>query len=264
MPRMRPVLFGAVLAVAVAVSGACGSDRSGGPHGSPTDVVLRGIDRTQALGRARLQIGIGEVAAGTGEVVWDQSGARVALHLHLVRAAAAANGQATREEVVIVGPNAYVEAAATGHQWIHGTSAELSRRLDASAPELASVLARPAAGLDLDSLRGATSVLSYGGAEVRGASTLRYTVRISPAQAAQAASGPAASDLAPLVDGQAASYPTDVWIDAGRRILRIQLPRDPRATVTTLSEDSVAFGVTTIDLLDFGAPVTVSVPSGAG
>ena len=275
-PRRRAaVLSGGMLCLpflGVMLLTGCGGDRSGGPQGTPTDVVLGAIDHTQALGTAKFQIGVGEVAAGTGQVVWQvvpagSAGApsvvvtRVTLSLHPVRAAVAA-GSGT-DDVIVIGGTGYVRGPVTGGQWVTGPAAELSRRFDATAPAVAEVLARPGAGLALDTLRGASSVQTYGGAEVQGSSTLRYTVRVDPNPAANAAAGPTASVLQAEVGEQAGSYPSDVWVDGRLRILRVQLPQDPKATVTTQSEDRVTLGVTTLDLMDFGAPVTIDAPAGA-
>ncbi|HEX9530757.1 MAG TPA: hypothetical protein VF954_06445, partial [Acidimicrobiales bacterium] len=171
----------AALALVAPALAACGGDRTGGPQGTPTEVVLGAIDRTQALGGATFQIGVGEVAAGTGRVVWRSVPAgspggpsvvitRVSLSLHPVRAAV--SGGPDTADVVLIGPDAFVRSSATGGRWVTGPAAALARQLAARAPAVAEVLARPGAGLALDTLRGASSVLTYGGAEVRGASTL--------------------------------------------------------------------------------------------
>jgi hypothetical protein len=190
----------------------CGHDRSGGPVGSPTAVVGQAPDRTVAAGTARVTID-GEQASATGVV--DLA-------------------QATGRLDVRPGPADPVPVTA-------GAFAALPPSIQAGDPFLA-----------IELLRGAKEVDPYGGAEVRGASTLRYTVKIDPA-AAVAAASPATR---PAVAAAAASagpglVQVDVFIDSTGRIRRLQLPNPLRAGRPVLRPDGEVKGVT-IDYEDFG------------
>jgi hypothetical protein len=258
----------AALAVLVGLVGiACGADRTGGPRGTPLSVVAAAPGRTRAAGSARVDIGVGERLAGTGVVRFEGDTVRARLRLAPVRAAAAGGAPV---DLALDGARGWLRLSAPGPgPWVPGT---LPAMADAAAsrlganPAVGQLLARPGAGLEVAALAGATDVETYGGAEVRGASTIRYhlTVDLQRAAAAVAAAGgPAAvaAELRAAANSGAARFPADVWIDGPGRVRRLQFPADPTATVTTVSADNVPFGVLTIDLFDFGVSAPVEDPT---
>ena len=122
---------------------------------------------------------------------------------------------------------------------------------------------------EMAALYGATDSETYGGAEVRGASTIRYHLHVDLERAAEAVvsgGGPAvlAAELRAAAAEGAPRFPADVWIDGRGRVRRLQIPVDPTATVTTVSADNVPFGVITVDLFDFGVPAALRDPGVGG
>jgi hypothetical protein len=93
----------------------------------------------------------------------------------------------------------------------------------------------------LDVVRAAVKVTPYGGAEVRGASTIKYELEVAPAEALEAALGGG-------LTGD--TFYADVFIDAQRRIRRVSIPLDlnerrPSRTNRILAK------LATIDFHDF-------------
>lgn len=112
------------------------------------------------------------------------------------------------------------------------------RPVDAHEPELT----QPALALDV--VRAIASVVPYGGAEVRGASTIKYEVDVAPSEELVAKLG--GSGL------RGDTFYADVYIDSQGRIRRVTLPIDlnekrPSDTRKILAK------LVTIDFYDFGA-----------
>ena len=259
------------LAVLVALAGTgCGGDRTGGPRGTPQSVIKAAPAHTRAAGTARVDIGVGEELAGTGVVRFQGDTLQAGLRLEPVRASAVVGGPV---DVVLDGVKAWVRASPPGAgSWLQGTLPMLAgtaaSRLGAG-PAVAELLRRPGAGLEMAALYGATDSETYGGAEVRGASTIRYHLHVDLERAAEAVvsgGGPAvlAAELRAAAAEGAPRFPADVWIDGRGRVRRLQIPVDPTATVTTVSADNVPFGVITVDLFDFGVPAALRDPGVGG
>ncbi|MBV8961264.1 MAG: hypothetical protein JOZ37_05370 [Actinobacteria bacterium] len=69
--------------------------------------------------------------------------------------------------------------------------------------------------LAVELLRGATQIEEYGGAEVRGASTIRYQFEVDPKRAS----------VGPLVVGLTrATFYADAWIDSAGRVRQVVVP----------------------------------------
>ncbi len=102
----------------------------------------------------------------------------------------------------------------------------------------------------LDTLRGVTSVESYGGNLVRGSAAFRYTTKVDLARALAATPAERRPPLQAALDSGATVLEVDVWIDPEGRVRRIQAGNDPRARTTTTDRRGLPF-VTTIDLFDF-------------
>jgi hypothetical protein len=118
---------------------------------------------------------------------------------------------------------------------------------DRMAP-LDTLLVRPGAATDLAFLRGAVKVLPYGGQEIRGANTFRYSIDVDLRQAI-AASPPSqrpALEAAYQAIGPVL-WPADVWLDDQGRVRHLELAED--------------LPFTDLDFYDFGTPAKISVPS---
>ncbi|MGH9149799.1 MAG: hypothetical protein ACRD0F_05605 [Acidimicrobiales bacterium] len=106
----------------------------------------------------------------------------------------------------------------------------------------------------LDLLAGAVGVEAYGGAAVRGASTLRYEGVVNPEAAIAAAPAERRDILAAALRALGATaIPLDVWVDQAGRVRRTQLGDDLRALTTTTDRRGIPV-VTTLDLFDFSPP----------
>ncbi|MDQ1402779.1 MAG: hypothetical protein QOG03_1095 [Actinomycetota bacterium] len=116
-----------------------------------------------------------------------------------------------------------------------------------SLPEL--LAASPYLAIDL--VRGRTRVETYGGAEVRGHSTFRYDLDVSPADAlGLAPEGRRPAIRALMAQMRSPTLFVDVWVDERGRLLRVQLPADPNEKRPGyLGGKLVAF--VTVDLFGF-------------
>lgn len=104
----------------------------------------------------------------------------------------------------------------------------------------------------VDLVRGAVDIVPYGGAEVRGASTIRYSFDVDLDVAAQNASTPERRRQLEAAKAQlgAPTFYADAWIDASGRIRRVQVPVDrhdkrPAYTAVVLER------LVTVDFYDF-------------
>jgi hypothetical protein len=112
---------------------------------------------------------------------------------------------------------------------------------------------------DLDLLRGTQHILSDGGAEVRGASTARYTLDIDPAQALETTPTVRLPALKALLGARTDLFQVDVWIDGKDRVRRVQVPTDLTHHTPATRPDFLPVA-DTIDFVVFGAPVTFRAP----
>jgi hypothetical protein len=156
----------------VAVTGACGGDRSGGPKGDPQQVVGSAPDATVR-----------------------QQSASVAVDTPSAKSSGTVRFPLT-EDVKVEGVD---------------PAPEVVHPLDA-----------------IDYVRGAVDIVPYGGAEVRGASTIRYSFEVDLDVAAAHAPTPERRrelELEKQALGRPGFY-ADVWIDSQGRVRRVQVPVD--------------------------------------
>jgi hypothetical protein len=188
--RRGSAAFGAAAALAL-ISVACGGDRSGGPTGAPEDVVRGAPAVTLRQARARVTVETPE-ASSVGEVTFPEGG-RLTL-----------TGAGYRGAVAAGSPPDVLPAAL--------------RRVE---------LTDPATVLDL--VRGAVDITPYGGAEVRGAGTIRYSFDVDLDVAANDASTPARRAAIQQIRASLGrpTFYADVWVDSAGRVRRVQVPMDP-------------------------------------
>jgi hypothetical protein len=133
-------------------------------------------------------------------------------------------------------------------------------RLDAAVPEVLRG-GDPFANLDL--VRGTVHILSDGGNEVDGASTLRYTLTIDPQQAVSTTPPSRQAELRAVLGNRTALFPIDVWIDSTRHIRRVEVPTDLVPTTPPTRVDRLPIA-SDVDYLAFGVPVgPIAAPSTA-
>jgi hypothetical protein len=225
--------LGAALIVAAALiaAGGCGGDRSGGPLGRPEDIVTQAPDRTLAARTATVVInapaaaarGVVDLVARTGRLrVTDVTSAQPA-------------------DVITVAGRSYAKRASDpGWTVIAATLPESLTGGD------------PFANLDL--VRGTVHILSDGGAEVDGASTIRYTLTIDPQQAVSTTPPDRQAALRAALQGRTALFMMDVWIDSELLIRRVEVATDLRPTTPSTRDDRLPIA-TDVDYISFGVAV---------
>jgi hypothetical protein len=192
----------------------CGGDRSGGPAGRPEDVVGRAPDVTLSARTARIRIN-SPTAAASGVVDFAARSGRLKV---------AAPGLTKAVNVVISDGDGLPPALVGGD---------------------------PFANVDL--VRGTVHILSDGGAEVDGASTIRYTLTIDPQQAIEVTPPARQPEIRAVLQGRTAMFPMDVWIDSKLLIRRVEVPTDLKATTPVTRVDRLPIA-TDVDFLSFGVP----------
>jgi hypothetical protein len=238
----RPATAAVVIALIVTtalVAAGCGGDRSGGPSGHPEDVVGQAPDVTLAAGTARIRI---NAPAATAQGVVDL-GARTGR----LTFADLALGQAAQLVIAQAGSYAKVASQPT---WtpLAGT---LPQALQGGDPFA-----------DIDLVRGTVHILSDGGGEVDGASTIRYTLTVDPQQAVETTPPARQAELRQALQGRTAMFMMDVWIDSKLFIRRVEVSTDLRAITPPTRDDRMPIA-TDVDYLAFGVPVGVVTPPAA-
>jgi hypothetical protein len=219
-------------------AGCGGAQNSGGPLGTPESIVTRAPDTTMAAGTAKIFI-TSPTADATGDIDLNARDGRLDL---------ACCGQAKPSaEVVIVGGAGYVKS---------GTD----RSYAALGKAVPDVLAGGDPWADIDLVRGTVHILSDGGGEVQGVSTIGYTLTIDPQQAIETTPPQRQAALRSLLAGRSALFQITVWIDTEYRLRRLEVPTSfsfPKVTPPTRVDG--AYIASDVDFVTFGVsmpPVT--------
>jgi hypothetical protein len=270
---------GALALVLTGVLAGCGGGAPAALRGRPQDVVRSAADRTIAAGTARVDVtlavdtggtglagtGVADLRAGTAALTFGRTGATA----HL----------ADRFDVVVRGDTDYVRA--TGRTvggmpgtslrspWLAGSPRQLAIDGHVRMSPLDTLLVRPGAATDLAFLRGAVKVLPYGGQEIRGVNTLRFSLQVDLRQAI--AASPAGQRPALEAAYEAIGpvlWPVDVWLDDQGRVRHLEMAEDPELHTTTTRGNVIIFKdtgnalpFTDLDFYAFGTPAKISVPS---
>jgi hypothetical protein len=265
------LVVGATLA-AVGLAIGCSSGSGSVLKGDPTTIVRRAADRTLATGSAKVDVTLG-VATGPGLAgggLVDFAHQHSDVTLQRTGSAAKTND---RFELVIDGTFAFLggvtPAIAGKTTFISGQLTDVARAAHDRMTPLDNLMVRPGAGLDLALLRGAQDVLPYGGEEIQGASTFRYSLVVNLALAS--ANSPPADR--PALDAANAAIggvlePADVWLDQSGRVRQLQMASNPKLHTTTtkanllgITEDGEYLSFIVIDFSRFGLPAVVTIPS---
>ena len=225
----------ALLAFPLAAS--CGGDRSGGPKGTPSEIVGNAPQRT--------------IEAGTAHVVISGAKASATGVMDLGRGVAELDVTPDRR-IVLAGGSAYVTKKGANGPWAQQDAlAAFPPTLEAADPFVA-----------IDLIRGVTKIDPWGGGEVRGASAFRYRVDIDVRKAAAAAPAERVALLNRVADEAGAGVMRgDVFVDSAGRIRRVQLPAELRTGTPPTRVDGEMIAVT-VDFGDFGTTAPVTVPAG--
>jgi hypothetical protein len=245
---VRRILFIGVSVPALLTLPACGgAQNSGGPVGTPESVVTRAPDTTLAAGTAQVAIS-SPTADATGAINFNTRDGRLAV---------SCCGQAKPSvDLVVVGGAGYAESV--------GDRAYAP--LPAAVPE---ILAGGDPWADIDLVRGTVHILSNGGNEIAGVSTISYTLTIDPQQAIETTPPARQAALRSLLGGRSALFQIIVWIDSQFRLRSLEVPTEfAFAKVTPPTRVDGEYIASTVDFVSFGVavpPVTVpatSVPPG--
>ena len=237
--RAAPFLWRGVAVLALtAVLAACGGDRSGGPSGAPGDVVGRAPDVTLSARTAQIFI-----TAPTA----NARGA-VDLSAHDGRLSILAAGDPKPADLLIVGGTGYVKAS-TDRSYA---------TLDGPLPQILKG-GDPWTAVDL--VRGTVHILSNGGGEIDGASTIGYRVTVDPQQAIETTPAPRQAALEALLAGRTAPFTMNIWVDNRLRLRRVEVPADFgfKSTTPPTRVDGATIG-TDVDFVTFGVTVPPVAP----
>lgn len=215
----------------------CGGDRSGGPLGSPDSVVARAPDTTLAEQTAKVFVtapsanatGVVDLRAGNGR--FDVS----------------ATGYAKPTDLEVAG----------GVGRIRIPPATAWTPLPAAIP---SVLQGGDPWADIDLVRGTVHILSNGGAEVEGVSTISYTLTVDPQQAVETTPPARQGALKASLGGRTEPFQMGVWIDSHFRLRRVEVPYsfDFKSTTPPTRVDGATIA-TDVDFVTFGVAVPAVV-----
>jgi hypothetical protein len=233
-------LFVGAIAVALLVFVTCGGDKTGGPSGAPEVVVGRAPDMTMAAGTAQVII-TSPTANAHGAIELGTRDGKLAV---------LAPGYPKAVDLLVVEDRGYLKAS----------SATSYTPLAGSMPQ---VLPSGDPWADIDLVRGSVHILSDGGGEVDGASTIGYTLTVDPQQAIETTPAPRQAALRALLGGRSTMFKMTVWIDSQLRLRRIEVPADfsfPTVTPPT-RVDGATIG-TDVDFVTFGVPApAVTLPA---
>jgi hypothetical protein len=222
----------------VAVLAACGGDKSGGPSGPPGDVVGRAPDVTLSARTAQIFI-TAPTANARGSVDFAA---------HEGRLSVLAAGDPKPADLLIVGGTGYVKAS--NDRSYAALDGPLPQAIRGGDPWTA-----------VDLVRGTVHILSNGGGEIDGASTIGYTITVDPQQAIETTPAPRQAALEALLAGRTAPFTMDIWIDSRLRLRRIEVPADFsfKSTTPPTRVDGATIA-TDVDFVTFGVSVPTVAP----
>lgn len=214
---------------------ACGGDKSGGPVGAPEVVVGKAPDVTRAAGTASVII-TSPTANAHGSISLTAREGRLDV---------LSPGHPKAVALVIVADRGYVKDPADSS-------------FTALAGSLPEVFPSGDPWADIDLVRGTVHILSNGGGEVDGASTIGYTLTVDPQQAIETTPTDRQDALRSLLGGRKALFQMDVWIDSQLRLRRIEVPAAfGFKSVTPPTRVDGATIATDVDFVSFGVAVPV-------
>ena len=171
-------------------------------------------------------------------------------------------------EVRTIGSVAYVKLP-TNLQGLAGGKAWIEADLPTIDGLAGQELGLPAlgSGLDmtgmLDWLRGVSSNVTQVGTDtIHGAGTTHYRANVDLAKAAANAPADVRSRVEQAAQAVGQTIPVDVWVDGQGRLRQLTASLDPSKAQAPSDAAVPSTGpiVVTVDLWDFGAPVTVTAP----
>jgi hypothetical protein len=231
----RFLLVGAIVAALLGLV-SCGGDKTGGPLGAPEVVVGRAPDVTLAAGTAEIII-TAPTANARGTIDLGTRNGRLAV---------LAPGYPKAVDLLVVDDRGYLKAP----------SESSYTPLSGSVPQ---VLPNGDPWAEIDLVRGTVHILSDGGGEVDGASTIGYTLTVDPQQAVETTPAPRQAALRAMLGARTAMFQMQVWIDSQLRLRRIEVAADfGFNSVTPPTRVDGATIATDVDFVTFGVPAPVA------
>lgn len=234
---MIPVLVIALLGLA----SCSGNENTGGPLGTPQYVVTRAPDTTLSQGTAKV-LATCPMAEYTGTINLNTLDGDLAV---------SAPGNVKPADLLVVGGAGYVTQTGDRAYFPLG-----------SIDPMPTILAGSDPWADLDLIRGTVHILSDGGGEIDGVSTISYTINVDPAQAIADTPLPRRAAIRALLAGRTSQFQVTIWIDSAYRVRRVEVPTAfnfPK--ITPLTRNDGSYIVCDVDFVTFNVPMkAVAVP----
>lgn len=235
----------------------CGNASTAGPLGSPQAIIASAPDITLASGTVKIIISSPHADA-TGVID---------LATHTGQLSVSTKTDPTTAKVLIVGDTGYIQSSAHAAYMQMPGPLPLSSLYDPNVVADGSDEDFPSSDpwADIDLVRGTTHILSDGGGESDGASTIGYTLTISPSQAISMTPASRQAAIKALLEGRTKPFTIEVWVDSQYRIRQIEVAAnfvapDFKTETPPTRDDGETIG-TDVYFLSFGVPLTpVTVP----
>lgn len=247
-------LLSPLLAALLAVTVACGTTETAGPLGSPQAIIGSAPDITLGQGPATVVIDSPHAKA-TGTVDLPAHSAELRVQI---------NGDPDASVEIVNGVGYAKTSPTSAWAMLPGVlplSALVNPGLASTQAGSDNVLPSSDPWADIDLIRGTTHILSDGGGEVQGVSTIGYTLTVDPAKAIGATPADRQPALQALLAGRTTPFMIGVSIDSAYRIRQIEVGASMSFTGETppTRVDGATIG-SDIDFVSFGAtmpPLTV-------
>ena len=251
----------AALAALLLVAAGCGGGggKSAQQNGlAGANPIAQAASKTSGAGSVKIDFGIsGAGIKGGGRGVFDTGTAGSG---RLSMTVEGSNGQATTVDTLIDGTVLYMrspvfqQALPAGKEWVRLDLAQLAKQQGVNLGSL--VDSNPTPNGALAYLRGSTGkVQELGKAKVQGAQTTHYRATIDLEHAARRANGSTRQSIRRVIDvAGVKKLPVDVWVGDDGYVRKV--------TYTQHSGKNQAAKIT-MELYDFGSPVTITAPPAA-
>lgn len=212
-----------------------GNENAGGPLGTPQDVVGRAAGTTLAQGTAKI-LATCPMAEYAGTINLNTLDGDLAV---------SSPGNIEPADLRFVGGASYVKQTGDRAYFALG-----------SLDPMPTILAGSDPWADLDLIGGEVHILSDGGDEIDGVSTISYTLNIDPAQAIADTPPPRRAAMRSLLSGRTSPFQITVWIDSAYRVRRLEVPTTftfPKITPLTRADGS--YVACDVDFVTFSVPM---------
>ncbi|MDQ2911215.1 MAG: hypothetical protein M3R26_01970 [Actinomycetota bacterium] len=252
----RLAVFAALLLVAAGCGGGKSADNGGREPGA--NPIAQAASNTTRAGSVKIDFEIsGAAIKGGGRGVFDTGttgSGRLAMTVE-------GNGQSTTVDTIVDGAVLYIRSPVfrqaglpAGKEWVRLDLARLAKQQGVDLGSL--VDSNPTPNGALAYLRGSTGkVQELGKEKVKGAETTHYRATIDLEQAARRAKGSTRGSIRRVIDvAGVKKLPVDVWVGEDGYV---------RKVVYKQHSGKKQSAKITMELYDFGAPITITAPPAA-